>query len=146
LDSIFTGCQPQLKTDFGILCFQWFRLSQLAVSELIWTAMIYHSLSGDMDREQMIEEFIMMASAFPDTKVSIDDMVAEGDKVAYRWTMRCTHKGTFMGIPATGKQIVVKGVEIYKIAGRKIIEAWNFPDTLGMLTQLGAIPGASPKA
>jgi steroid delta-isomerase-like uncharacterized protein len=108
------------------------------------TNYISHDLSkGDKNYEQQIEYFGTMVSAFPDMKISIDDMVAEGDEVAYRYTIQATHKGTFMGIPATGKQAAVKGVEIYKIQGRKIIEGWIIPDYLGMMTQLGVIP--SPK-
>ena len=84
-------------------------------------------------------------SAFPDVNYSIDDILAEGDKTVIRCTLRATHKGTFMGIPATGKQIVVKGVEIDKIVGGKIVEAWGFSDSQGMMTQLGVISGAEPK-
>jgi len=106
---------------------------------------IFHLVSrGDMNLEQTIQHFVMATSAFPDFNISIDDMVAEGDKVATRYTYQGTQKGPFMG-PATGKHILVKGVEIRKIVGGKFLEAWDFPDTLGIMTQLGIIPGASPK-
>ena len=84
-------------------------------------------------------------SAFPDVNYSIDDILAEGDKTVIRCTVRATHKGTFMGIPATGKRIVIKGVEIDRIAGGKIVEAWGLGDFQGMMTQLGVITGAAPK-
>ena len=102
---------------------------------------IYHDVStGDMNREQTIQDMVTYLSAFPDVNYSIDDILAEGDKTVIRCTVQATHKGTFMGIPATGKQIVVKGVEINKIKGGKIVETWDFLDSLGMMQQLGVIP------
>jgi steroid delta-isomerase-like uncharacterized protein len=107
---------------------------------------IYHLSSlPDMNREQTIQRMVTVVSAFPDLNFSIDDMVAEGDKVAVKYTIKGTHKGTYQGIPATGKQIAVKGVEIFKIAGRKLVEGWDFPDSLGLMTQLGIVPSAAPK-
>jgi len=107
---------------------------------------IGHSLSrGDMNLEQTIQYLVMAVSAFPDLNVDIDDILAEGDKVVTRYTLKGTHKGTFMGIPATGKQIVTKAVEIDKIVKGKIVERWDFSDNLGMMTQLGAIPSTAPK-
>ena len=98
-----------------------------------------------MNREQTIKDTAKYLSAFPDLYYSIDDILAEGDKTVIRCTIKATHKGTFMGIPATGKQIVVKAVEIDKIVGGKIVEAWGSSDSLGMMTQLGVIPSAAPK-
>ena len=100
---------------------------------------------GDMNWEQALQFNVALFSAFPDLNFSIDDILAEGNKVAYRYTVRGTHKGTFMGITATEKRIVGKGVEIYMIAGGKIVEGWDFPDNLGVMTQLGVISGAVPK-
>ena len=107
---------------------------------------IHHNLArGDMNREQMMQYFVELMSAFPDFNKSIDDMVAEGDKVVLRYTIEGTHKGTFAGIPATGKHVSIKGNEIYKIEGRKILEWWDFADYLGLMTQLGVVSGAAPK-
>jgi predicted ester cyclase len=86
---------------------------------------IYHAPS-DMNREQFIQMNVMMLSAFPDFYYSLDDMVAEGDKIVNRYTVKGTHKGTFMGIPATGKHIVVKGVEIHRISGGGIFGNMGF--------------------
>lgn len=98
---------------------------------------IFHNLSlGDMNREQSIQ----WAVSLPEVKYSIDDMVAEGDKVATRYTAQGTHNKAWRGVPATGKQISIKGVEIDKIVERKISETWDFPDTLGLMTQFGIIP------
>lgn len=98
---------------------------------------IYHDVStGDTNREQTIQDMISYLSAFPDLNYSIDDILAEDSKTVIRCTLRASHKGTFMGIPGTGKQIVVKQVEIHKIIGGKIQEAWGFSDYQGMMNQL----------
>jgi len=76
-------------------------------------------------------------ASFPDTHITIKDMVAEGDKVAKRWTFRATHKGDFFGIPPTGKQVAWTGTTIYRIAGGKIVEIWWNIDVLGLFQQMG---------
>lgn len=102
---------------------------------------IYHDVSGeDMNRKEAIKNSVTGAPAFPDLNYAIEDILAEGDKTVATFTMRATHKGTYMGIPATGKQITVKGVEINRIAGGKIVETWDFMDSLGMMNQLGVTP------
>ena len=107
---------------------------------------VYHDVStGDMRREQTIQDMAAYLSAFPDVNYSIDDILAEGDKVAIRCTVQATHKGTFMGIPATGKRIIFKAVEIDKIAGGKIVETWGFSGSQSMMDQLGVTTGAAPK-
>ena len=82
----------------------------------------------------------MYLSAFPDTKMTVDLQIAEGDKVATRWTAQGTHKGELMGIPATGKQVTVTGIGIDRIAGGRIVETWGEFDQMGMMQQLGVVP------
>ena len=107
---------------------------------------MYHDVSGeDMNREEVIQKSVTDAPSFPDVNYSIDDILAEGDQVVIRFTMQATHKGTFMGIPATGKKIIVKGIEIDRIVGGKIVETWDFLDSLGMMNQLGVVPNTTPK-
>jgi steroid delta-isomerase-like uncharacterized protein len=77
--------------------------------------------------------------AFADARVTVDDQIAEGDKVATRWTGRGTHTGEIAGIAATGKDVTVSGLTISRLEGDKIVEEWTTWDTLGMLVQLGAI-------
>lgn len=84
--------------------------------------------------------FAKLWCAFPDHHEIIDDMVAEGDKVATRVTWTGTHQGEFQSIPATGKQVTLKAITIYRIAGRKVVEVWEEADILGMMRQLGVIP------
>ena len=106
---------------------------------------IYHDVSpGDTNREETMEEMAKYLSASSDVRYSIDDILAEGHKTAIRCTLRATHKATFMGMPATGREILVKQVEIHKIVGGKIAEAWGFSDSQGMTAQLAVIPGAPP--
>ena len=78
--------------------------------------------------------------AFPDLHIGIDDMIADGEKVVIRSTMKGTHKGTFMNMPPTGKQISVEGIDIVRMSGGKAIEHWGQADALTMMQQLGAIP------
>lgn len=84
--------------------------------------------------------------AFPDIHYSVEDQVAEGDKVVTRWIARGTHKGELGGMPPTGKQGCVTGITISRIADGKLIEAWSNPDELGLMQQLGAIPRPAEQA
>jgi len=91
-------------------------------------------------RQGTLELFTMITTAFPDLCFTAEDMVAEGDKVTVRGTMSGTHKGEFMGLAATDKQVAVGMIEILRIAGGKIVEHWNVVDRLGMMQQLGVVP------
>ncbi len=78
-------------------------------------------------------------AGFPDVHFTIEDLIAEGDKVVGRWTFRGTHQGDFMGILPTGKKVSVMGIAIYRVARGKIAEAWVAWDSLGLVQQLGAL-------
>ncbi len=92
------------------------------------------------DREGMKQFFAMAHSAFPDFHSTLEDMFAEGDKVVQRFTVRGTHKGEWMGIAPTGKQITIPGIAIHRITGGKIVEGWTSMDMLGAMVQLGVVP------
>jgi steroid delta-isomerase-like uncharacterized protein len=79
-------------------------------------------------------------TAFPDVRLTIDDQIAEGDRVVTRWTARGTHQAELFGIPATGRQSTVTGMTIDRIVDGRIAESWTNWDTLGLLQQLGALP------
>ena len=79
-------------------------------------------------------------NAFPDVQLTIDEQIAEGDKVMTRWTAHGTHKGELAGIPPTGKSATVTGVGVDRIVNGKIVESWGTFDQFGMLQQLGVIP------
>lgn len=88
-----------------------------------------------------MKEFIgRMRESFPDLTFTIEDQVAEGDKVVTRWIARGTHDGELMGIDPTGRRAAVGGVTIQRFREGKIVEGWTSWDTLGLLTQLGATP------
>ncbi|MFZ0440426.1 MAG: ester cyclase, partial [Candidatus Sulfotelmatobacter sp.] len=78
-------------------------------------------------------------AAFPDGRWTIEDQVAEGDKVVTRWTFVGTHEGELMGIRPTNKKVAISGIMIDRVVGGRIAEEWEEPDTLGMMQQLGAI-------
>ena len=82
----------------------------------------------------------MMRTGFPDIQWTLEELIAEGDKVAARFTMRGTHKGSFFGVPPSGKKIEVKAMNFYRITDGQIIEEHGQPDLLGLLQQIGAAP------
>jgi steroid delta-isomerase-like uncharacterized protein len=86
------------------------------------------------------EFYSMYRSAFPDTQITIEDQLAEGDMVATRWTARGTHQGELMGVPPSGNRVEVMGVTISRIEGGKIVEEWDIYDALGMMQAIGAVP------
>ncbi len=79
-------------------------------------------------------------SAFPDARITVDEQIAEGDRVATRWTGRGTHERELMGIAPTGKQVTVSGLTLSHLRDGKVVEEWTNWDTLGLLQQLGAVP------
>ena len=84
--------------------------------------------------------FPMLYAGFPDWHATIDDVIAEGDKVVHRFTGHGTHKGEWMGIAPTGKQVTATGILIYRISGEKIVEEWLQYDVMGVMQQLGVVP------
>jgi steroid delta-isomerase-like uncharacterized protein len=79
-------------------------------------------------------------SGFSNIRITRDDTIAAGDRVVDRWTFHATHTGEFMGVPATGKQVAVTGIDIFRIADARLAELWQSWDQLGMLQQLGVAP------
>jgi steroid delta-isomerase-like uncharacterized protein len=96
-----------------------------------------------------LEEFRAFAShlqsAFPDLKVTIDDTIAEGDRVVLRWQLHMTHSGQFLRYPPTNKKVNVSGITILRMANGKIVAGWDKWDQLGLLEQIGAVPVQVPK-
>ena len=92
------------------------------------------------------QSFLGYFAAFPDGHVVIDDLIAEGDKVVKRWTLRGTHEAEFAGVQATGKRVTFTGTTTYRLAGGKIVEAWWRYDLFGLLQQLAGIPAPAEPA
>jgi steroid delta-isomerase-like uncharacterized protein len=82
----------------------------------------------------------MLRSAFPDFKATIDDILAEGDKVVIRMTWSGTQKGEFLGVPATGKRVSFGVIDIIRMTNGKCVEHWGQMDSMSLMQQLGAIP------
>ncbi len=114
-------------------------------AELIAPAAVFHApgmspLQGPDGYMMLVG---MLRAGFPDVQWTLEDTVAEGDKVAARFTMRGTHTGAFMGVPATGNAFAVTTMGIYRIAGGQIVEEHGLPDMMGIMMQIGAIPAPS---
>ena len=113
-----------------------------AIPEVIAAEYREHDPANEVDTEGadgVRAEFTMFRSAF-DFRITVEDQLAEGDRVANRWTFRGPHIGEFAGVAATEKKVVMTGVVIFRFADGKIQEAWWNWDTLGLLRQIGAIP------
>jgi steroid delta-isomerase-like uncharacterized protein len=82
----------------------------------------------------------MLTSAFSDSDVTIEDQIAEGDRVVTRWSSKGIHTGEFLGVPATGKQVTVRGIGIERIADGQVAEDWGEFDAMGLMQQLGVLP------
>ncbi|MEE8322895.1 MAG: ester cyclase [Candidatus Bathyarchaeia archaeon] len=81
----------------------------------------------------------IVRAAFPDVRVTVGNLIAEGDKVVCRFTACGTHQGEFMGIPPTGKQFRMMEIRIYRVKSGKIVECWGLFYEMGMMRQLGVI-------
>lgn len=99
----------------------------------------YIDHSNKVNREGLKQLFIMGLKAFPDWHENIEDIIAEGDKVWVRLSYTGTHRGEFMGISPTGKKIMSKAVDIYRIVDGKLAEYWNVTDNVNIFKQVGAI-------
>ncbi len=93
-------------------------------------------------REGVKQFFTMIRTAFPDFRMDVDDLIAEGDKVVARSTMSGTHKGEFMGMAPSGKQFRVSAIDVVRFTDGKAVEHWGVTDAAGMMEQLGAVPAA----
>jgi steroid delta-isomerase-like uncharacterized protein len=85
----------------------------------------------------------VIRAAFPDIEVTPDDMVLEGDRLAVRSTMRATHEGDFMGMPASGKKVEVSNYDFVRFENDQAVEHWGVIDSAALMEQIGAVPAAS---
>jgi steroid delta-isomerase-like uncharacterized protein len=113
-----------------------------AIDEYYAADVVNHGAPPDLppSREGFKVYAGMLTSAFPDADITIEDQVAEGDRVVTRWSSKGIHTGEFFGIPATGKQVTVTGIVIERIAGGKVAEIWAEFDQMGLMQQLGVVP------
>ena len=94
-----------------------------------------------------LKQFVSMyRNAFPDLNFTIEEQIAEGEKVATRWVAYGTHQGELMGLAPTGKRVTVRAFTLQRFSGGKIAEDWAHYDALGMMRQIGAIPEPGQEA
>ena len=108
---------------------------------------VYHHASVTIQGLGGYKQFLSMyITAFPDAQFTMEDLIAEGDRVVVRQTFRGTHQGELMGIPPTGKQVTLSAIVIVRIVNGKAVEVWENGDTLGLLQQLGVVPAPGQKS
>jgi steroid delta-isomerase-like uncharacterized protein len=125
---------------------KWNKRSPAILDELQSPDVVYRSPSMEVNNlEEYKQVFAAFTSAFHDSEVAIDDILAEGDRVMTRVTIRCTHKGELEGIPPTGKRLEVSAFTVFRLVDGKIVEEHELLDELGMMRQLGMElqPGAA---
>jgi steroid delta-isomerase-like uncharacterized protein len=115
-----------------------------ALGALVSPAYVLHDAPPGTPRgpEAIAGVVRMFRAAFPDLAIEIDELVAEGDKVAARATTRGTHRGPIMGVPATGKTVAMTGLTMVRIVDGRLVESWVRNDVAGLMRQLGAEPPA----
>jgi steroid delta-isomerase-like uncharacterized protein len=93
----------------------------------------------EMAAADLLHGHTLLHTAFPDFHITIEDIIAEADKVVTRMLFHGTHQGPFFGIPPTGKYVEWGAIRIYRIADGKLVETWAMQDRLGLMQQLGAV-------
>ena len=118
-----------------------------ALKEVYADDIVLHEPDEDIVGIEGLKQFVsMIRSAVPDLRITLEDDIAEGDKVVSRWMAQGTHQGELMGIAPTGNRVTIRGITIHRIGEGKIIEEWENWDALGMMQQIGAIPSPEQQA
>lgn len=112
-------------------------LDEVYAADLVW-----HEPDQDLQGLEQARQFVgMYKTAFPDLSATVEDLVAEGDKVVTRVTVRGTHQGEIEEFgPPTGRQVEIQDITIHRIEGGRIVEEWERYDNLSILQQLGLVP------
>jgi predicted ester cyclase len=118
------------------------KLFRSLAAELFAPDCVIHYPDGDGTPERLVQYHLATLDAFPDVSFTIDDMIAESDKVVVRGRMAGTNLGPFHGLPATGKKVEMGYVTICRVAGGKVAESWGYNDSLRLMQQLGALAGS----
>jgi steroid delta-isomerase-like uncharacterized protein len=136
----------QNKTSFKRLYEEVFNQGNLDVAdELIGPNVVEHQqqpgVSPDAAGPELVRQIArFFRSAFPDLHIAVDDLIAEGDRVAARVTISGTHQGEMLGIPPTGKHVEVSSIDIIRFQDGKAAEHWGETDIMSMMQQLGVVP------
>ena len=126
---------------------EWYGEGRLdSIAEFVLDDVIVHEPDGDVRGVEELKRYVATyLAAFPDTSMTVEDVIAEGDKVVSRYTVRGTHTGTTEEYgPPTGKQIVMEGITLYHFSAGKLAEMWDSYDTLAVMQQLGLTTEAEP--
>lgn len=116
-----------------------------AVDELVGEDFTPHSWGPIAPgREALKEAMTRVSAGLSDGHMEIEDMIAEGDRVAVRLTSTATHTGTFMGLPPSGRTYSVPEIHIFRVRDGKVVEHWREMDTMALMRQLGALPEHGP--
>jgi predicted ester cyclase len=114
-----------------------------ALSQFVDPGGVNHTAPPGMPQEA--KQFLgLYLGAFPDVQATVEDLMADGDKVVARVSFRGTHQGAFRGIAPTGKPIAAMGINIFRIANGKLVEHWGLTDRLTVLQQVGVVPPLAP--
>jgi steroid delta-isomerase-like uncharacterized protein len=105
----------------------------------------YDPMLGPQSLEAEKQFVQTLRAAVPDLRLTVEDIVAEGDKVCIKWRGKGTHRGEFMGAPATNRPIEIHGIGIMRLQGGKIVEATTELDTLGFMQQFGLVSKPAPR-
>ena len=112
-----------------------------AAREFLSPAFTSAGPGGSMTLEQHVGALAATLAAIPDLVLTIDEQVADGEAVATRWTVRGTHAGPLFGIPATGRSLTATAIHLHHVRDGRIADQWEQFDALGVLRQLGVLPG-----
>lgn len=123
----------------------WNRGNYELLPELVANDILIHAGADTIQGPEGIQRFYeSLRQAFPDLRFTVEDQFADGDRVVTRWSARGTHRGPFQGLPATGKQIWITGIDIERFVNGKVVECWPEANELGLLRQLGLLPDLAP--
>jgi predicted ester cyclase len=125
-----------------ILSDMWMKSDPTVADELMADDYMHHHPGLSPGRQGIKDAVLAWGRAFPHSEGGAVELVAEGDKVAARWTRKAVHMGEMMGVAATGREVTVTGINIYRLAGGKVVEEWIQFDGLGLLQQLDVQPPA----
>jgi steroid delta-isomerase-like uncharacterized protein len=121
----------------------WTKGDLTVIDQLYSDDCVFHDLGSPEDihgRDGLKQYARMYRTACPDLQCTVEEVMADGDKVALRWVSRGTHQGDLMGIAPTGKQVTFRGIQMQRISEGKIEEEWAGFNTLGALQEIGAVP------
>jgi steroid delta-isomerase-like uncharacterized protein len=114
------------------------------LDEIVASDHVEHDpLPGQTQGIEGLKQRVAMVRGAFNPQFTVEDVLADGDKVVVRWTNRGTHRAEFFGVPATGKTVVTKGIDIHRLREGRMAEHWDVVDIFGLMMQIGAIPAPS---